>query len=608
MSKKKKKKKKMLTLRESLKVSLWALKVNWEMSRFVTIITFFTTIYRNLNNLINTYILAKIIDSLIHFIEVGDKSLEKIVPLLLLMGVVQLVNIMARNLDSYVNRYRRRLSQSYLMQLEYEKINSLGVQTNQLPSVSNKRRIAHDWLWGITDMNQNLVRIVAATVQSIISALIVFSFSSWVGISILFIAVIAYLQSRYYFKKDFEWQTSDKNTQERRKTWYMSDILSSPDTMDEVSLVGSFKYLDRKIKSFYDYFNGGYKKILQADTFTTFIVDLLNLFVVLGGSIQIFIMAFNRKITIGDTTFYISTINNFYGGVSWLSAELVMFTDFVMKGKEVYDFFNLEPVVEDGNIKLERLTTPPSIEIKNISFHYPNSKRNIFKNFSLKISSAEKIAIVGENGAGKSTLVKLLCRIYDPQQGQILVNGKDLKELSLNDWYKNVGVLFQDFNFYGSLTVEENIYIGKSVKAKDKKKIIESAKNADAHDFIKKYNRRYQTVMSERFKGGIKPSKGQQQKIAIARFFYRDAPFAIFDEPTSAIDADAEYRIFNRIYNFFDNKTVMIISHRFSTVRNADKIFVIKDGKIIEEGTHEQLIKRNKVYADNFRKQAQGYN
>ena len=366
--------------------------------------------------------------------------------------------------------------------------------------------------------------------------------------------------------------------------------------------------MDRKIKSFYDYFNGGYKKILQADTFTTFIVDLLNLFVVLGGSIQVFIMAFNRKITIGDTTFYIGTINNFYGGVSWLSAELVMFTDFVMKGKEVYDFFNLEPAVEDGSVKLERLTNPPSIEIKNISFHYPNSKRNIFDNFSLKISSGEKIAIVGENGAGKSTLVKLLCRIYDPQKGQILVNGKDLKELSLNDWYKNVGVLFQDFNFYGSLTVEENIYIGKSIKARDKKRIIESAKNADAHDFINKYKRRYQTVMSERFKGGIKPSKGQQQKIAIARFFYRDAPFAIFDEPTSAIDADAEYRIFNRIYNFFDNKTVMIISHRFSTVRNADKIFVIKDGKIIEQGTHEQLIKKDKVYADNFRKQAQGYN
>ncbi len=171
-----------------------------------------------------------------------------------------------------------------------------------------------------------------------------------------------------------------------------------------------------------------------------------------------------------------------------------------------------------------------------------------------------------------------------------------------------MGVLFQDFNFYDSLTVEDNIFIGKSVKNKDKKRLIEASRNADAHDFIKKYKRGYQTIMSERYKGGIKPSKGQEQKIAIARFFYRDAPFAIFDEPTSAIDADAEYRIFNRIYNFFDNKTVMIISHRFSTVRNADRIIVVRDGKIIEEGTHKELIEKDKVYADNFRKQAQGYN
>ena len=149
---------------------------------------------------------------------------------------------------------------------------------------------------------------------------------------------------------------------------------------------------------------------------------------------------------------------------------------------------------------------------------------NIFENFSLTINSGEKIAIVGENGAGKSTLVKLLCRIYDPQKGKILINGIDLKDLTLNDWYKNVGVLFQDFNFYEALNVEENIYIGKSVKKLNRKRVIESAKNADAHSFIMKYKRKYQTVMNDQFRGGIKPSKGQQQKIAIARFFYRDAP------------------------------------------------------------------------------------
>ncbi len=597
-----------MSFKDYINISVWALKINWAMSPFVTVGTFFTTTYRSLNGLINTYIVARIIDSLISIIDSPNANLEGILPLVALLGVVQLFSIISTNLDGYMNRFQRRVSQSYLSQIEYAKITMLGVQTNQLPSVSNKRQVTHDWLSGLLDVNRNIVRIFAAAAQLIAGALIVFNFSIWIGFAILFLAVIAYLQSRYYFKKDFDWQTSEKNTQERRKAWAVRGALSDGQAIDEISLVGAYRFLDSKFKDFFDYYIKGYKKILKADTLTTFGVDFLNLFVVLGGSIQVFLMAIKKEISIGETTFYVSAINNFYSGVSWLSVELVMFTDLIMKEKEVYEFFNLKPVVEDGDIRLDRLVTPPSIEIKNISFHYPNNKRNIFEDFSLKIESREKIAIVGENGAGKSTLVKLLCRIYDPQKGEILINGINLKELSINDWYKNVGVLFQDFNFYDSLTVEENIYIGKSIKKIDRKRIIQSSKNADAHDFIKKYKRGYQTVMSEKYKGGIKPSKGQQQKIAIARFFYRDAPFAIFDEPTSAIDADAEYRIFNRIYNFFDNKTVMIISHRFSTVRNADRIIVVRDGKIIEEGTHKELIEKDKVYADNFRKQAQGYN
>lgn len=601
-------KKRQLSFKEYLSISVWSLKINWKMSKFVTIGTFLTTIYRSLNGLINTYIVARIIDSLISLMGTENANLNGILPLILLLGVVQLLSIISTNLDSYMNRYRRRLSQSYLAQIEYEKIMELGVQSNQLPNVANKRQVTHDWIYGLIDVNQNIVRIFAALIQSIVSAVIVFNFSVWIGVAILVLSLIAYIQSRHYFKKDFEWQTSEKNMQERRKAWWIQGALSDPETMDEISLVGGYKYLDTKFRSFFDYFINGYKRILKADTLTTFGVDFLNLFVVLGGSVQVFLMAFRKEITIGDTTFFVSSINNFYGGVSWLSSELVMFTDFVMKQKEVYEFFNLKPSVEDGSIRLERLITPPSIEINGISFHYPNSKRNIFKKFSLKIDSGEKIAIVGENGAGKSTLVKLLCRIYDPQEGEILINGTNLKDLTLNDWYKNVGVLFQDFNFYGNLTVEENIYMGKPVKEIDRERVVECAKSADAHDFIVEYQNGYKTVMSERFKGGIKPSKGQQQKIAIARFFYRDAPFAMFDEPTSAIDADAEYRIFNKIYNFFDNKTVLIISHRFSTVRNADRVIVLRDGKIVEEGSHTELMKKNGVYADNFRKQAEGYN
>lgn len=600
-------KKKKPTFKDYISVAKWSVSANWKMSPSLTIINFLATIYSNLSGLIYTYITAKLIDQIIELVQTPQPDIKTIYPMIVLLGGVEFFNAGMIALNSYAARVRRRIYGPYFSKLYYEKVYSLGVQTNQLPDISNKRRLTEEWMYEIADLNTNIVRIVASIIRGIIAASIIFSFSKTLGIAMILIAIISYLQNRHYFLKDFKWQTSDKNIQERRKVGRIGYQLSDPLSIGEISIVGAFKYLDSKYINFYNYYNNEIKKIVRQDSITTFLVDILNVFAVMGGCLQVFKMAIERKISIGDTTFFVSSISNFYSSMKNMTAELVLFLDSVTKGKQVVEFFNLQPLVSDGSVKLERLVTPPSIDVKNITFRYPRSHRDIFKNFSMKIESGQKVAIVGENGAGKSTLVKLLCRMYDPQEGKILINGIDLKELSINDWYKNVGTLFQDFNFYSSLTVEENIYIGKPVKEIDRKKIIASAKNAEAHEFIMKYKKKYNTVMSEDFKDGVKPSHGQKQKIAIARFFYRDTPLVIFDEPTSSIDADSEFRIFNRIYKFFNKKTVIIISHRFSTVRKADVIFVIKDGKLIEKGSHRELMERKGVYFRNFTVQAEGY-
>ena len=600
-------KKKKPTFKDYISVAKWSVSANWKMSPSLTIINFLATIYSNLSGLIYTYITAKLIDQIIELVQTPQPDIKTIYPMIVLLGGVEFFNAGMIALNSYAARVRRRIYGPYFSKLYYEKVYSLGVQTNQLPDISNKRRLTEEWMYEIADLNTSIVRIVASIIRGIIAASIIFSFSRTLGIAMILIAIISYLQNRHYFLKDFKWQTSDKNIQERRKVGRIGYQLSDPLSIGEISIVGAFKYLDSKYINFYNYYNNEIKKIVRQDSITTFLVDILNVFAVMGGCLQVFKMAIERKISIGDTTFFVSSISNFYSSMKNMTAELVMFLDSVTKGKQVVEFFNLQPLVSDGSVKLERLVTPPSIDVKNITFRYPGSHRDIFKNFSMKIESGQKVAIVGENGAGKSTLVKLLCRMYDPQEGKILINGIDLKELSINDWYKNVGTLFQDFNFYSSLTVEENIYIGKPVKEIDRKKIVASAKNAEAHEFIMKYKKKYNTVMSEDFKDGVKPSHGQKQKIAIARFFYRDTPLVIFDEPTSSIDADSEFRIFNRIYKFFNKKTVIIISHRFSTVRKADVIFVIKDGKLIEKGSHRELMERKGVYFRNFTVQAEGY-
>ncbi len=378
--------------------------------------------------------------------------------------------------------------------------------------------------------------------------------------------------------------------------------------LQEISIVGGYEYFKERYFSFFTSFNNGLLKIIKDKEITNFFLLSLESFVGILAYAVIFYRHIQGLFTLGTATFQIQSLGTFSGSLDSMLSSITIMNEYSVKMKDLITLFEMKPAIKDGNIKLPYLETPPSIEFKNVSFKYPKANRYVFKDLSFKIESGEEVALVGHNGAGKTTIVKLLARIYPVTKGQILINGIDINNLAINDWYKNLGVLFQDYNFYSHLSVKENIHLGKPTRKLDDKEIIEAAKKADAHNFIMEYKNKYDQIMSEKIEGGIRPSTGQAQKIAIARFFYRNAPLAIFDEPTASIDALSEYKIFNTIYNFFENKTVIIISHRFSTVRNADRILVLEKGKIVEEGTHEQLLtKRNGIYRRSYKLQAEGY-
>jgi ATP-binding cassette, subfamily B, bacterial len=247
-----------------------------------------------------------------------------------------------------------------------------------------------------------------------------------------------------------------------------------------------------------------------------------------------------------------------------------------------------------------------AIVFDHVSFHYPDTQTPALDDVSVQIRPGETIALVGRNGAGKSTFIKLLCRLYDPQAGRILLDGVDLRDLDPAELRSGIGGMFQDYVTYQA-TAGENIGIGEVARIEDQDAIARCAEQAGADALIDGLPRGYDTALGKWFGQGAQLSGGQWQKVALARSFMRDAPVLILDEPTSALDAHAEHELFTRIRALASGRTAIFISHRFSTVRKADRILLFQDGKLAEQGTHQELMHLDGEYAEMFTLQASAY-
>ena len=274
------------------------------------------------------------------------------------------------------------------------------------------------------------------------------------------------------------------------------------------------------------------------------------------------------------------------------------------------DYFEFLDLKYAEDVSEEKLPLPRKIqkgfEFKNVGFKYPKSEKWVVRNINFELKAGEKLAFVGENGAGKTTLIKLLLRFYEPTEGEILLDGIPVKEYNQTQYQQYFGVIFQDFVKF-ELTLRENIAMGEIGQIENQPRIDRAAEKSLADEVISEMPGGYDQQLGKRFKQGKDLSGGQWQKIAIARAYMKDAEVLILDEPTSALDARAETEAFDRFIKLTEGKTAVIISHRFSTVRIADRIMVLKDGAVLEIGTHEELMQNDKLYAELFNLQAAGY-
>ncbi len=593
-----------LSFFQFLNVLRWVLVYNIKLAPAAAIFGALIEIFLTISPLLNAYIFGRLLDRIIQIASTGSSPTD-IIPMLLILLAYNLFSSAVRSVNVYLSNIMSYATDYTSSQLLYRQIYSLGIQTLENPDVVNRVQRSREIFSALNSDFDRSVAFVARIVTLAISGLIIVKTMPLIVGIIAFSMLPELICNRFYMRKG--WKLYRDETENRRRAGFVFGSLTETSNLHEITITSAYNYLARFYKRFADRYTKENLKIDKAWQSFGFLFGSITDIASMFGYFTILKNLFDKLISVGAVTFQMRSLDSFVNSFSAVANSYVSLYERCLRVSEVKEVFDMKPMIADGSLVMPRSDEPPRIVLNAVNFRYPNSDRLVIQNLNLDIKPGEKIAIVGENGAGKTTLVKLLCRFYKVSEGNIYLNDENINDIQIESWYKNLGVLFQDYNTYSALTLKENILLGNSEKELNKEQMELAAKKANVSSFMETYKNGFDQVLSEKFKGGIRPSTGQWQKIAIARFFYRNSPVLIFDEPTASIDAVSEAEIFGQIYAFFEKKTVIIISHRFSTVRNADKIYVLDNGAIIESGNHKELMKLKGKYHHAFTIQAKGY-
>jgi len=396
-------------------------------------------------------------------------------------------------------------------------------------------------------------------------------------------------------------------TPERREIDYVRQTAASAETAKEVKIFGLNAFLIERYRALAASFYAANRKLARQRATIGSALTAIGTVAYYVAYAYIVWRTLHRDFTIGDLTFLAGSFRRLR---TLLESLLIGFSQVAGQAlylDDLFSFFEIEPeIVSPPDPRPFPSPIRKGFTFEDVGFRYPGAERWAVRHLSFSLPAGEVLALVGENGAGKTTLVKLIARLYDPDEGRILLDGHDLREYDLFALRGNIGVIFQDFVRY-HLTAAENIAVGRIDAREDRPRIVAAAKRSLADEVVAKLPQGYDQVIGKRFRTGVDLSGGEWQKIAIARAYMRDAQVLILDEPTAALDARAEFEVFQRFKELSRGKTAVLISHRFSSVRMADRIVVLADGGIEASGTHDELIAQGGRYAELFELQAAGY-
>lgn len=528
---------------------------------------------------------------------------------IILTSLMLLVSVLPDFLNTIQLFYTKILflrMEEKLTHIVIKKAGEIDVASYEDPKFSDLvRRVKEEGIWRAMNFIENQIYILQNLLTVVIAAFITGSFNGWI-LLLLILGAIPEMITELRYGNDV-WGIENTKSEVKRRYWDARSHFEHLPMLIELKLFQNTAYFLAIIRDLFS----SYLQAEEQNERTRIrrrIISLVISQATIGIALFYFVSSvIHGKIQVGEFLFIFASLSEIRSSLSRAFSSLARQYQWNLFVTDFLSFIDTKPLIIRARKPIAlRGHHTPRIEFRDVSFVYPGTSTEVLRHVSFTIAAGERLAIVGLNGAGKSTIVKLLCRFYDPTSGQILIDGNDLRRIDLNQWYAQVGALFQDYGHY-HLKVKDAIAIGRSKDKVSNVRVYRAAKVAEADQFIQQWEKTYDQMLGKQFTDGVEPSIGQWQKLALARVFYRNPRVYIFDEPTSSIDPEAEAKIFDRLAAFPRDRTMILISHRFSTVRQADHIIVLAHGRIHEQGSHLELLQKKGTYARLFRLQAKGY-
>jgi ATP-binding cassette subfamily B protein len=587
---------------KKIRLFIDSIKLVWASAPGWTLVNIVVSVGRSILPLALVLLIKLLIDAITKASGSGTGEINDILPLIIAVVSVFFLDEVSLEFSGFIRKKQALKLESFMYGLLHRKSVSLDLINFEHPSYFDcLSRASAEAPWRPNSILNNMVSVFRGVISLLLMAGLLATLEWWIVVVLLAVNIPAVWLRLHFADVIYDFQK--KQTPEARKSAYFNWLLTGDRPARELRLFGLGDYF---ISRFRDSFAKHKEKELDIIKRRTTIELISNIFK--AGALLMVLLFIGKKtisgnLSLGQMAMFILAfrqamlyIREIFGSVAALYEDGLFIGD-------VFDFLNLKEKITAATPEIKAVELRDSISAENLTFSYPGNNVPVIKNISFKIKKGEVIALVGHNGAGKSTLVRLLCRLYDPDAGIIKYDGSDIKQMDPAEYRKLFSIVFQDFMLY-NLSAGDNIRLGNIGKTGEESSADISAQATGVHELINSLPAGYDTIIGNLFDDSRELSWGEWQKIALARALYRNAPVLILDEPSSALDADSEYQIFSRLRDIIQGKTTILITHRFTNVKLADRIIVMSKGEIEEDGSHDELMKKRGIYYNMYTRQS----